>query len=809
MLGRDSQQSPRCASRLDRVRRLLARWGFGAAIVAVLATGSGCPFGDNDDTDDAKDRPKPGEAGFVPSAIELREPTPRSDSYPSPNVATFDTSELWNLINTAEGKQRVLVTLKDDRDERGYFNGRVLIHKDDYAREKNDLLREIDGITAVVDRPITLASGARLPLFEATVASERSLSRLRALPAVDFVEPALTPINPTDSALQWSSCDARTYDPSSENPRAVDDRLPGPYPGEDLVPYVYKFHGVQDAWARFGPRANGRPLPGAGQGVAVLDTGISHAQQQFFDRWQFFDQFAAQRGRRPVLELNETHETGNDECFHGTKIASITSAPRDGRSVVGIAWGADLTSVKVTNKPLVEWNGKCEKARGPVGMHPTCVRFAESDSVSAVCQGIAAAVRPPDGRPPAKVIAMALGALYPSPTITDCIKNAYYSSPNTLFVAAAGTGTSYVVFPANLDPYVLAVSMTASRPGRTDYQLISDGPKDLIDWGPAKVGYGSEVDFVSAYDTDSHVPAAGPVGNDSEDAISKFAMSSASTGIYAGLLALAAQYADEQKWTRDQLVAALTLASSRATIVAVDGKPPPPIFGAGILDVYRATGGARHAAIAGPTKVLPGTQVRLRGSTDAVVPPRASPPTHFAFHWTVNGGVAGNGPTALVEAPSSGSLRVELVVEDRVDGNRLTASHEIQTNADVPAAKRRTLYWTSFVSDHATFFNGGRHDHVVNAGALMPGGCLVETARGLPMISASRPLEGASPQQTWEGKGAGFTVTRPGGTQPNSLEALVHQWHDGLNAVRTKVVYDVLEPSGVDCAVPGVLASSP
>jgi hypothetical protein len=669
---------------------------------------------------------------------------------------------LWTRITEADpGKRRVLISLKPATKDRGFFHGTSLMSSSAFKNEKVRLLNSIPGLRGSDYRPIELANGTQLPVFAAEVGSKTTLEKLQESQSVDYVEPQVI-------LFDSLACGDDPYQESSDT-RAKDQPLSGPYPGQDRIPYTYGYHHVQEAWERFGN------YPGENQGIAVLDTGISDDQQQFFS------QYAAYYDRSSLLRLNETDASINDECSHGTKSASVAAAPRDGRSIVGIAWRAPLTTVKIVRSPL-----------------------AEHGEVSAICRGIADAVSPSDGRPPARAVSMAFGLSYYSPTIAECIASAFRTSPNTVFVAAAGSTVTEVVFPANLNDYVTAVSMVELSPNSNGYRLMGR---------PLTVAYGPSVDFVSAM-APTKMPASGMIGNDRVDEITTFGQSSAATGMYTGLVALASQYAEAEGWTREQLMTALKIASSKENITDFSGEPVQAVIGAGILDAYRATGGARKAVIKAPYQVKPDETVTLEAETDAVVPPGATPPDHFKYRWTVNDVRKGTGRIKTIQAPSSGPMRIELTVRDSVDKRSLFASHQIEIVPQVPEPERKRLYWSSYVADWSTFGNGGRHDRWVNVDESMPEGCVVEGVLGLLMDKIDgqiRPARGYETPQVSVNQGSvGFTVSRPEGIRPNRLQALVHQWHNGFNIVRTKVVYDVLQPPGVDCAdTNGVLTTSP
>ena len=461
----------------------------------------------------------------------------------------------------ARGSVDFLIVLKNEGQNRGYFRGSNLMSTGEFENAKAEILRSIRGIRQdpELGSGIRLANGTQLPSFYAAIDSLDALTKLRLWRTLDYVEPAFM-------FFDSIACGADVYVQSSD-PRAEDKTVPGLGGGTDLVPYVYQFHGVQPAWARFN-------LPGQEQGVAVLDSGVSTQQEQFFSRYAMFN------ARRPHLRLKEisANQSIDDVCFHGTKkVASVAAAPRDGRSIVGIARDAPLITAKINESPL-----------------------ATQGSVNAICAGIMDAVKPPDGRPPARAVAMAFGLSYASDTVAECIRTAFQTSPSTVFVAAAGSNVPRVVFPANMDGFVQAVSTVELSPSGSGFRLFGR---------PLTVAYGPEVDFVTVNGPDG-MPASGVIGNNQADQIARFKWSSAATGMYAGLVALAGQYASQRNWTRAQLISAMQQAASRNGITDFSGEPlEGAMVGWGILDVYRATGGAQIATISGVYQATGGQKV--------------------------------------------------------------------------------------------------------------------------------------------------------------------------------------------------------
>jgi hypothetical protein len=353
-----------------------------------------------------------------------------------------------------------------------------------------------------------------------------------------------------------------------------------------------------------------------------------------------------------------------------------------------------------------------------------------------------------------------------------------------------------VVFPANLDCCVLAVSMV---------ELFGQGYRLMA--RPGTVAYGRSVDFVSA-STIGGIPAAGLTGTTYVDEVAKFSWSSAATATYAGLISLAWQYAKSQGWNREQLLSVLRKCSSSAEITDFSGESVEAVAGAGILDAYCATGGAQRAFISGPVEVQAGKRVVLQARTNDGRPPGVQPPPHLAFSWAVNGTPAGGGSSSLVlDTTRVGQQNITLAVRDALDKSTLRATSVIKVTppSDQELIAIRELQWINYVADWATFLNGGRHDRKVNEGKMMPQGCQIRRVLGLLVTEGGATEADQTPRPSYDAGSHGFSISRLPDIDPNDLGVLIHQWHDGFSAVRTRPVYEVYQPRGVDCLVPGLL----
>jgi hypothetical protein len=391
---------------------------------------------------------------------------------------------------------------------------------------------------------------------------------------------------------------------------------------------------------------------------------------------------------------------------------------------------------------------------------------------------------------------MAFGLTYVSPSITGCIESAYKSSLNTIFVAAAGSTTTEVIFPANMDCCVLAVSMVE----------VVDNDGYRLMGRPGTVSYGPSVDYVSASSTKG-IPASGMVGNSDLDEIARFSWSSAATGTYAGLIGLVSAHAATSGWTRDNLLAVLRSCSSVNNITDFNGEPVEAVVGHGLLDVYCAIGGLTDIEIVGPSSVQQGANLLLRAHAPRRLSFDVTGHANLRFTWTVNGVGAGVGPALTLNTSAAGFRRVRLTVTDLVEGKSFSAERvfEVTVPSDQKLVALRTLGSERVVADWATFLNGGRHDRIVNAGARMPIGCKVTRVLGVLVDSSGVPEPGRVPKQSDDAGSHGFTINRDETLDTNDLQVTVHQWHDGLSAVRTRPVYVVEQPAGTDCLVPGVL----
>ncbi|HEX2093297.1 MAG TPA: S8/S53 family peptidase [Longimicrobiaceae bacterium] len=340
----------------------------------------------------------PPDAPAASAAVQDPDVPPRTQQRPGTFLELSD-AELWRYI--AEGEGRAMVGLKAPGRNRGVWRGRVLLDSGEWAQARNAVLGQ-RGVTLLRDDDL-------LPRVEVKLAGPEALAAVRRLPLVDYVEPVQveTPLQQFagSGGCGWGSAwtGDRQYTASG-----------------DLYSQKFKAMRIPEAWIW---------SSGAGVTIGLTDTGISVNQAQLLS------QFATGESTGRTVRLFYVTHLGSayDECGHGTRMAGIIVAPRDGRSVGGVAWKSNLISVRQAN------------------------------GVAAVSSSDAAGSVRAAAQNGSKVIVMAWESLNWWWQVSDEIEYWHYNRP-ILFLGAAGTSgcgdgilDSNVVFPADM-PEVMAVT---------------------------------------------------------------------------------------------------------------------------------------------------------------------------------------------------------------------------------------------------------------------------------------------------------------------------------------------------------------
>ncbi|HEX5726342.1 MAG TPA: S8/S53 family peptidase [Longimicrobiaceae bacterium] len=410
-------------------------------------------------------------AGGAPLAAAQPIPT-RAQERPGTFVEKSD-AELWALI--AESGGGAMVGLKAPGAARGFWKGRVLLDRGQWANARGAVLGQ-KGVSVVRIDDL-------LPTVEVRLAGPAALQAIRKLPMVDYVEPvyvaddlhAFAGVGGCGWGSAWTG--DRQYTASG-----------------DVYSQKFTAMNIPSAWTL---------SSGAGITIGLIDTGISSGQGQFLSTFTAGESYG--RTLR-LMYVSPSFSSAYDACGHGTRMAGIIAAPRDGRSVGGIAYRSNLVSVR--------------HADGVAAVSSSDAKYSVRGAVQNGSQ----------------VVVMAWESLNWWWQVSDEIEYWHYSRP-VLFFGAAGTSgcgdgilDSNVVFPADM-PEVVAVTGITYPGGGV----------------PCGIHRGSDVELTAYLD----VPSTGQYTND----VVGMGGSSNATAVVGSIAALA--WSRTPTLTRDQLRARL------------------------------------------------------------------------------------------------------------------------------------------------------------------------------------------------------------------------------------------------------------
>ncbi|MBW3655883.1 MAG: S8/S53 family peptidase [Gemmatimonadetes bacterium] len=240
------------------------------------------------------------------------------------NWIQMPTAELWAAIAKNGGIAHVGLKSPDRR--RGMYKGARLVSTSDQARGQ-------DAVLAIAGVRLERRHD-RMPLIRVTVDDAASLEKIRRLPFVDYVEPALLPQEEGFADETTSLMDSGCAYPAWES--GTHYSLNG-----DMVPHRFGLMGIEKAWTR----ARGR-----GVVIGVADSGLDHWQSEMISG--FSSGSSSNRVLRAASTLAPYYYDApayDGPCSHGPRMASVATAPRNGMSTLGVAHEADLIAVRFTD----------------------------------------------------------------------------------------------------------------------------------------------------------------------------------------------------------------------------------------------------------------------------------------------------------------------------------------------------------------------------------------------------------------------------------------------------------------------------
>lgn len=362
---------------------------------------------------------------------------------------------LWSQL--AQTDTTALVGLKAPGARRGTYKGRTLVAATEKATGEQ-AVAATSGITLLNKRD-------ELPIIRVKIADEKALTQLRRLPFVDYVEPNLSrdfSYSGGCSNDPWSG--ARFYSPSG-----------------DVLPEIYARMGIDLAWNR-----------SSGRGITVgdVDTGIYGSNPELTG--SFVSGASTNRFTTNLyIAYYSSPYITSSGCSHGTRMAGLIAAPRNGVGAIGVAWGANFVSVKHNDDVAVFDAGHA------------------IDGISAAAQR-------------SNIIAMAWGAPFWYSSIEATIEYWHYNY-GRLFIGATGTTPTCGFYPWD------AVERYTQFPARMS-EVVAVSAADLQNRLACDSHSGAEVAAYYGY------PTTG-ISNVASDV---FAMrgSSSATAVVAGAAAL-------------------------------------------------------------------------------------------------------------------------------------------------------------------------------------------------------------------------------------------------------------------------------
>ncbi|VAW16067.1 putative secreted serine protease [hydrothermal vent metagenome] len=280
------------------------------------------------------------------------------------------------------------------------------------------------------------------------------------------------------------------------------------------MPWNFRLHHIDSAWEY---------STGRGVTIGIVDTGLSPDQPLLNNNFNNGYSSGRSLEKRGVYvnsywPWSKKTDGPNDKCGHGTKMASVATAPRNNMNrPVGVAYNANLVSYRASKNVLLN-------------------SYQEQ-------KGVARAITELGRRNDVKIISMSMGYIFSIGRIKDAIR--YAHRRGKLIFVAGGTSTTFTNF------------MGVTFPGTMSETIAVTGVEEGAGYNECDTcHYGGKIDYTIVMERSSgnnHVPVLGYY-NRSDDYVGG---SSVATATAAGIAALV--WSKNPNWTRDQVLHQLTI----------------------------------------------------------------------------------------------------------------------------------------------------------------------------------------------------------------------------------------------------------
>lgn len=380
--------------------------------------------------------------------------------------------------------------------------------KDDFDRSKspdnkameNEILNIIEKSEGRGSARFLLNSDKHLNQMDVTIEKEETITALRQMKTIRYVEPAdyhyfeneanyntiAKSSGSGSSGCGFSTATLSAVDYTSTTPSAK-------------IPWAFAKHNIPDAWSY---------STGAGVTIGLIDTGVSPDQSLL---GASFNNGAS--SGRTITKFGVYNSDGSaDQCGHGTKMASVMTAPRNNAGLpVGVAYNANLIAYRAAENVVLETSSEQN------GVKTAFTELGNNTNV--------------------KIISMSMGHIFSVGKIEDGVKYAY--ARGKLIFCAGGTSTSFtnfvgVIFPASM-PETQAITGVKEGTSNQKCNVCHSGSQIDFTFQMERAS-GNTVPVLSYYNGQADY-----VGG-----------SSVATAATAGIAALV--WAKNPSWTRDQVL---------------------------------------------------------------------------------------------------------------------------------------------------------------------------------------------------------------------------------------------------------------
>lgn len=372
---------------------------------------------------------------------------------------------------------------------------------------EEEILKLIEQYEGKNDR-ILLSSDQYLTQIDVAIEKQETVIALRKMKNIRYIEPAdyryfenerkfngATKSSSSSSGCGFESTALNTADYTTVTPNAK-------------APWSFTKHNIINAWSY---------STGAGVTIGVIDSGVSPEQTLLgssFNNGLSSGRTISKNGVYvdSVWPWSSGFDGPNDQCGHGTSMASAMGAPRNNLGQpVGVAYNANLVTYRAASNVVLD---------GYHEQNGVKIAFTELGNNNNV-----------------KIISMSMGHIFSVGKIEDGVKYAY--SKGKLIFCAGGTSTSFTNFVGVIFPAWMS-----------EAQAITGVKENTSNQKCDVCHSGSEIDFTYQMERASgnSIPVLSYY-NGQTDYVGGSSVATAST---AGIAALV--WAKNPSWTRDQVL---------------------------------------------------------------------------------------------------------------------------------------------------------------------------------------------------------------------------------------------------------------